>query len=100
MEISLKKNYGYELIFIDDNIKVIDDIESREYHKGQDGKTDFKLPPKRDIKTEAMEMFTSVLYDMAYYRVAEFDSSNLIEQLYEKLPPEIASDLLEKLNNK
>lgn len=100
MEITFKKNYGYELTFIDDNVKVVEDIESREYKKSEDGKTDFNLPPKRDIKTDSIQLFVDILYDMAYYRVAEFDSSDLIEQLFDKLPESKAKELLAKLSDK
>jgi hypothetical protein len=34
---------------------------------------------------------------MIYYREADFDSSNLIEQLFDKLPQQVANDLLIKL---
>ena len=49
------------------------------------------------IKTDALEQFVNVLEDMIYYREAEFDSSNLIERLFEKLPQESANKLLVKL---
>ena len=100
MDITFKKNYVYELIFIDDNVKIEEDIESREYQKGEDGKTDFNLPPKRDIKTDSMQLFVDILCDMAYYRVAEFDSSDLIEQLFAKLPESKAKELLVRLSDK
>lgn len=34
---------------------------------------------------------------MIYYREAEFNSSDLIERLFEKLPQEVANNLLVKL---
>jgi len=40
----------------------------------------------------------NVLEDIIYYREREFDSSNLIEKLFEKLPQEPAGKLLVKLN--
>jgi hypothetical protein len=97
MNITLKRNYGYELIFEAENVKITEDIEDRIYSKTEDGKTDFKTPPKRDVKTDALEQFTSVLDDMIHYREADFDSSDLIERLFEKLPQEVANNLLVKL---
>ena len=97
MNITLKRNYGFELIFEAENVKVTEDIEERIYSKTEDGKTDYKIPPKRDIQTHAIEQFVSVLDDMIYYREAEFDSSSLIERLFEKLPQEVANKLLVKL---
>lgn len=90
MEITLKKHYGFDLIFEADNVKVTEDIESREYLKDENGKSIINLNPKRDIKTEVIEQFVSLLDDMIYYRVAEFDSSNLIKNLFEKLPQDKA----------
>lgn len=97
MEISFKRNFGFELIIEADNVKICEDIEIREYPKDEDGNTIFNLNPKRDIKTTALEQIASVLDDMIYYREAEFDSSCLIERLFEKLPKEVANILLYRL---
>jgi len=96
MEIELKRNYGFELIFKTENVNVSEDIEDRVYSKTEDGKIDFKNV-KRDIKTDVLEQFTSVLTDMIYYREAKFDSSDLIERLFEKLPNDKIQSLLVKL---
>ena len=93
MEISIKKSYGHYLVFKADNVHVEEDIESREYEKDENGKTDFKTPPKRDIDTNALDQFVRVLDDMMYYRVAEYDSCDLIQSLFEKLPIELAYNL-------
>lgn len=96
MEISLKRNYGFELIFKAENVTIFEDIEERIYGKTEDGKTDYKNV-KRDIKTDIIEQFVSVLDDMIYYREADFDSSSLIERLFEKLPQAVCDKLLVKL---
>ncbi len=96
MEISLKRNYGFELIFKAENVKVCEDIEDRIYGKTEDGKTDYKNV-KRDVKTDVIEQFVSVLDDMIYYREADFDSSSLIERLFEKLPQDVCDKLIVKL---
>ena len=96
MEISLKRNYGFELIFKAENVNVCEDIEERIYGKTEDGKLDYKNV-KRDVKTEVIEQFVSVLYDMIYYREADFDSSSLIEMLFEKLPQDVCDKLIVKL---
>ena len=97
MDITFKKNYNYELIFEVENVKITEDIEDRIYPKTESGKTDFKTLLKRDIKTNVLEQFTSVLDDMIYYREKDFDSSDLIERLFEKLPQEVANNLIVKL---
>lgn len=97
MNITLERTYGFELIIEAENVKITEDIGDRIYSKTEDGKTDFKTPPKRDVKTDALEQFVSVLDDMIHYREAEFDSSDLIERLFEKLPQEVANNLIVKL---
>jgi hypothetical protein len=96
MEISLKRNYGFELIFKAENVNVCEDIVDRIYGKTEDGKTDYKNV-KRDVKTDVIEQFVSVLDDMIYYREADFDSSSLIERLFEKLPQDVCDKLIVKL---
>ena len=96
MEISIKRNYGFELIFKAENVNVCEDIEERIYGKNENGTTDFRNI-KRDIKTNVIEQFVSVLDDMIYYREAEFDSSSLIEHLFEKLPQDVCDKLIVKL---
>lgn len=97
MKITLKRNYGFELIIEADNVRITEDIESREYSKDENGKSIYSTRPKRDINTDALEQFVNVLDDMIYYREAEFDSSRLIERLFEKLPSDVPVKLLEKI---
>ena len=96
MEISLKRNYGFELIFKAENVNIVEDIEYRIYGKTEEGKTDFKNVT-RDIKTDVIEQFVSILDDIIYYREADFDSSSLIERLFEKLPQDVCDKLIVKL---
>ena len=96
MEITVRRNYGIELIFEAENVKVIEDIEDRIYSKNEDGTTNYRNV-KRDVKTGVIDQFVSALDDMIYYREAEFDSSALIERLFEKLPQNVANNLLVKL---
>jgi flagellar hook-length control protein FliK len=97
MEISLKRNYGFELIFKAENVTVCEDIEERIYAKTEDGKTDYQNV-KRDISTDSLQQVASLLEDMIYYRLAEFDSISLIEQLINKLPKGMSESLITKLN--
>ena len=99
MTIEIKRNHGYELIITTDNVRIVEDIETREYPKDENGKSIITLRPKRDIQTEVLQQFISAVDDMIYYRVSEFDSSSLIENLFEKLPKNIAEDLIKKLTN-
>ena len=99
MEISLKRNYGFELIFKAENVSVTEDIESRTYPNNEDGKVDYSKPPKRDVSTPAIEQIVSLLDDMIYYRVADFDSTNLIERLIDKLPKEAHDKFMMKAHN-
>lgn len=97
MEIELKRGYGYTLIVTAENVKIEEDIESRVYHKTPDGKTDFSKNPERDVSDGSIEMISKVLSDMIYYRDKDFNSSDLIKQLFERLPFEISSSLSDEL---
>lgn len=97
MDITLKRKFGFELEFELDNLKYTEDIESRQYSKDENGKVIFSNP-KRDVSTDAIETFVSVLQDMIHYREETFDSSGLIESLFEKLPQNVAIDLAKQLN--
>jgi len=98
MEISVKRNYGYYLVFKAENVNVEEDIEQRIYSKTEDGKTDFSKPPTRDINTGILDQFIRVVDDLIDYRVEKYDSSCLIERLFEKLPDDSIQKLLSKLN--
>jgi len=97
MKIEIKRNYGTYLVVTADNVNIEHDIEERKYFKTEDGKTDYNKAPTRDINTDTLGQFVSVLEDMIYYREAEYNSSHLIERLFEKLPTSLAEELLKKL---
>lgn len=94
MNINLDTNYGFVLIFEAENVKVTEDVEERIYEKLPDGKPDFKSIPLRDIKDEVMDQFSSLLGELAVYRQREYDSSNLLAELWDKLPEGHKLDLL------
>lgn len=98
MKIEFKKSfYGCDLIIEADNVKISEDVEERIYSKDENGKT--IMPPKRDVDTSFIEMFSNVMSDIIYYREKEFDSTQLIENLFEKLSISDRETLLSKLNN-
>ena len=99
MEISLKKSHGYFITFKADNVDVIEDIEERTYEKLENGKYDFLKTPKRDISTDSLNQIVSLLDDMIYYRESKFDSSSLIESLFDKLSEENKAKLVLKLQS-
>jgi hypothetical protein len=98
MEISLKRNYGFYLIFKAENVSVEEDVEERIYSRTEDGKIDFSKPTERDINDDVLNQITNLLSELIYYRKREFDSSSLIEGLFEQLPAESVSKLLVKFN--
>lgn len=97
MEITINTRSGFYLEIKAENVDISEDIEERIYSKLEDGKTDFKTPPKRDIKTDEIDKFDRLLQDMIYYRKAEYDSSDLIKLLFEKLPTDVACKLSNEL---
>jgi hypothetical protein len=97
MDIRLRANYGYELIFEAENVKVVEDVETREYQKDERGKPNFNISPKRDISTDVLNKISILLDDLLYYRKDDFDSNGLVERLFDKLPSKVASDLAKKM---
>lgn len=96
MEINVESRHGFNLIVEADNVKIIEDIEERVYLKDDNGNTKYTCP-ERDIKDEYLDKISEVLDDMIWYRVKPYDSSNLIQNLIEKLPEEGQVELLKKL---
>jgi hypothetical protein len=100
MEIFLKASYsGYDLIVKADNVNISEDIEEREYHKDDNGKMDYSKAPNRDISAKAIDDISLLLNDMIYYRKKDYDSSELIKVLFDKLPNDKAVSLIKKLNS-
>ena len=95
MEINLNtSNYGYDLVITADNVKIVEDVETRTYLKNESGKSYVE----KDVSEESLQQISQVLGDMVYCRKADFDSSDLIKQLFEKLPQETAEKLVESLH--
>lgn len=99
MEISLIANHGYSLEIIAENVHISEDVEFRSYHKKEDGKTDYSKAPIRDISTDILNQLTGVLDDLLYYRNAEYDGSDLIKTLFEKLPENKKEEIINQLKN-
>lgn len=101
MKISVNRNRcGVpELVITADNVHIREDIEERKIGLGENGRPDFRKVTS-DIKTEAIEMFSSVLEDMLYYRESEFDGRGLIKGLIEKLPKDVRIGFLKDMNEK
>lgn len=90
MEIELKtSNHGFDLVVKAENVNITEDIEERVWENNR--------IVIRDIQDEWVENIAQLMEDIIYYRVADFDSSELIEQLFNKLPQETAESLSEKL---
>lgn len=90
--------YGKYLIIEDGNYKATLDVEERIYEKTPEGKSDFSKAPLRDIETDALKQFDTLLSEMIYYRERPYDSSQLIELLMDKLPEGKAAELIGRLS--
>ena len=97
MNIEVRRNQGLYLIFTADNVHVDEDIEERIYPKLENGKTDFSKPPLRCVITSSLTQIVDVLDTLIDFRKREYDSSDLIKGLVEKLPEKERVDLLKKL---
>jgi len=94
MEITLNTHYGYTIEINAENVHLSEDIEKRVYPKTEDGKIDKTKRVERDIHDDSMDQIKRLLCDMAYWRKAEYDSSDLIEYLFKKLPEDKAIALI------
>ena len=98
MEIYLDTRYtAANLVIKADNVCIEEDIQSRVWEKDKNGKISFLSPCTRDIKTESLQQISNLLMDMIYYRNEPFDSSSLVERLFEKLPQDIQQSKIRKL---
>lgn len=105
MEIRFKYNrFASMLIVEQDNIKIQQDITDVT-DVNQDGvedkaKNNDCKEVETDISDDAMEMLTTLLYDIYYCRIKEFDSSYLIKELFKKLPIDKKELLMKELKQK
>lgn len=99
MKISVKRTYsGTDIIIKAENVDICESISSSVYDKKEDGKPDYKKFLRNDIDDAIMRQFSSVMEDITYYREEPYDTSSLIEVLFEKLPNEVRQNILNKLN--
>jgi len=91
------KYFGTNIVIVAENVKIEEDVSETIYGKKEDGKPDFTKRLGKDITNEAMNLFGTVMYDMAYYRESPYDSSDLIKTLFEKLPDNKRQELLKTL---
>ena len=98
MNIELTRNYSsYYLKIEADNVKIEEDITTVNYAIKEDGKKDFSRRLGYDISDEWFGNMTRLMEDIAYYREKEFDSRDLIIQLFAKFPEESRQNLVSEL---
>lgn len=95
MKITVKKDHaGIDLVFEAENVTIVESIEERIYDKLENGDLNFKKGPKRDVHASVLDQYTSLLEDLFYFRNADYNSSKLIDALFEKMPDEEVGRLL------
>jgi len=100
MEIRIKSTYGSTYVLVDaENVKIEDCISESEYALKEDGKKDFSKRLGDDITDSDMQIFCSLLDDIVYYRRKPFDTSSLIQSLFDKLPEEKKSGVLKYIES-
>lgn len=98
MEIVVDNRYGStSVVVIAENVRINEDVYETLYGIGEDGKKDYKQNIGRDISDEGLQLLTTPLEDLIYYRERTYDSSTLIRQLFDKLPEEKQQSLLKEL---
>lgn len=86
MEIEFKRSDYYTyLIYTDVNVRVEDQVSTGG-------------PLENEIATNTIDKFVGVLDDLIYFRQKEYDSTNIISNLFDKLPEEKQQTLLKKFN--
>lgn len=89
--------YGTNVVVEAENVKIEEDISETIYGKKEDGKPDFMKRLGKDITNEAMKQYVALMDDIIYYREADYDTTDLIVKLFEKLPDNKQQELLKKL---
>jgi hypothetical protein len=96
MEIKVNStSLSYDVRIKDTNVLIEFDATDREWIKDKNGKA---VRCTSDVSDEALDIFSTVTEDLIYYRQKEYDSSNLIKQLFDKLSEVMQTGLLEELN--
>lgn len=99
MEIKVESSYTQTtIVFIADNVKVHECISEGIYAKKEDNKLDYSRRLGKDITDEYMRMFITLMDDIVYYREKEYDSSDLIVNLFSKLPESCQKRLIIELS--
>lgn len=93
-----QKYYGAILRVTADNVDIQEDISVTIYGKKEDGTTDYSNRIGKELEVKVVNDVVLVLEDMIYYSDSEYDSSRLIEYLFEKLPQDKLNELMIKLN--
>lgn len=89
--------YGTNVIVEAENVKIEEDISETIYGKKEDGKPDFMKRLGKDITNEAMKQYVNLLDEIVYLREADYDSSELIKTLFERVPEDKRQSLLKEL---
>jgi hypothetical protein len=99
MNISVKKFYGScYLKIIAENVNIEEDLSEGIFEKDENGKLNFSKRIMTDITDGSMSEIISAVEDMVYYREREYNSENLINLLFDKLPNDIREKVLKQLN--
>jgi len=100
MNINYTRNWSGKTLIIEgktdvngatENVRILQDAEERTWEGSK--------CVNRDVSTDALETLSFALGEMIYDRKADFNSQDLIEVLFEKLPADIACNLAIKLSN-
>lgn len=98
MTITVENKYFGTIVIVEaENVKIEEDISETIYGKKEDGKPDFMKRLGKDITNEAMKQFVALMDDIIYYREADYDTTDLIIKLFEKLPDDKRQELLKTL---
>lgn len=100
MELQVKKDFGIDVTITAENVKIVESISETLYQLKEDGTKDFSKRLGYDVTDSCIKQFVSFMNDVAYYRERPFDSTSLIETLFDKLPEQKQNELWKTLNRK
>lgn len=101
MNIELKHSnyFGTELVFTAENVKIEESLSEAIYAPKEDGSKGLGKRLGTDITDENIEMFTTIMDDIAYYRDKPYDFTDLIKRLFDKMPDDKVESLVEEIKN-
>jgi len=98
MNIEVRSTYYSVLILVNDtNVSIEYDASSLVYPKDENGQPIYSLPYERSVENRSLDMMGEAMAQLVRAKKEEWYHDSLVEDLFEKMPLDIARELLNKL---